>query len=93
VDTTFWIAMIEVRNPGSLAASIELDLERFQSAGAIVRMPAAMADQARTLGKVAGMLREAEARGQAVDLGDEVVRLIDQFRRALATVGGAPAQA
>jgi type VI protein secretion system component VasF len=85
--------VIEVRNPGALAATMEIDLERFRHAGMLVRMPAAMTDLARTLGKVAVMLREAEARGQAVDLGDEVVRLIQQFRSALATVGGAPARA
>jgi type VI protein secretion system component VasF len=85
--------VVEVRNPGALAASVEIDLERFRQAGTLVRMPAAMGDLARTLGKVAAMLREAEARGQAVDLGDEVVRLIQQFRSALATMGGAPARA
>ncbi len=85
--------MLEVRNPGALAADIELDLERFRGAGAVVRMPATLRDLARTLGKVAVMLRQAEARGQAVDLGDEVVRLIQQFRGALSTVGGAPARA
>ncbi len=85
--------MLEIRDPGTLAADIEIELERFRRAGTIVRMPAAIAEQARTLGKVAVMLREAEARGQAVDLGDEVVRLIDQFRLTLTTVGGAPAQA
>jgi type VI protein secretion system component VasF len=84
---------MEVRNPGALAASVEIDLERFRHAGTLVRMPATMSDLARTLGKVAVMLREAEARGQAVDLGDEVVRLIQQFRSALATMGGAPAEA
>ena len=85
--------MIEVRNPGALAATVEVDLERFRHASTLVRMPAALSELARTLGKVAAMLREAEARGQAVDLGDEVVRLIQQFRSALATMGGAPARA
>ncbi len=85
--------MFEIRNPGVLAAGIEIDLERFRRAGALVRMPAVMADLARVLGKVAVMLREAETRGQAVDLGDEVVRLIQQFRSALSTMGGAPAEA
>ncbi len=85
--------MLEVQDPGTLAASLEIELERYRRAGTIVRMPAAMAEQARTLGKIAGMLREAAARGQAVDLGDEVVRLIEQFRLTLATVGGSPAEA
>ncbi len=85
--------MIEVRRPGQLAASIEIDLERFRRAATLVRMPAAMGDLARALGKVAAMLREAEERGQAVDLGDEVVRLIQQFRGTLSAVGGAPAEA
>ncbi len=85
--------MMEIRSPGRLAASIEIDLERFRHAATLVRMPATMADLARALVKVATMLREAEARGQAVDLGDEVVRLIQQFRGALSTVGGAPAEA
>jgi hypothetical protein len=88
-----WIAMIEVHEPGVLAAAIELELERFRRAGAVVRMPAAMSELAETLGRVAAMLLEADARGQAVDLGEEVVRLIHQFRAALCTVGGAPAQA
>ncbi len=85
--------MIEVHEPGVLAAAIELELERFRRAGAVVRMPVAMSELAETLGRVAAMLLEADARGQAVDLGEEVVRLIHQFRAALCTVGGAPAQA
>jgi hypothetical protein len=87
-----WI-VIEVRNPGVLAATIEIDLVRFHRAATMFRMPVALDEFARTLAKVAEMLREAEARGQAVDLGDEVVRVIQQFRGALSTVGGAPAQA
>lgn len=85
--------MVEVRNPGVLAATVEIDLERFRRAATLVRMPATMADLARALAKVALMLREAEARGQAVDLADEVVRIIQQFRSALSTMGGAPARA
>jgi hypothetical protein len=85
--------VIEIRNPGALAASIEIDLERFRGAGTMLRMPVALTELARTLGKVAAMLREAEARGQAVDLGDEVVRAVQQFRNALSAVGGAPAEA
>lgn len=85
--------MIEIHEPGVLAAAIELELERFRRAGALVRMPAAVSDLADTLGRVATLLHEADARGQAVDLGEEVVRLIQQFRAALCTVGGAPAQA
>jgi hypothetical protein len=56
-------------------------------------MPAAMSESAEALGRIVVLLREAEDRGQAVDLGDEVVRLIQQFRGVLTTVGGAPAQA
>ena len=85
--------MIEVHEPGLLAAAIELELERFRRAGALVRMPSALADLAETLGRVAVMLQEAERHGQAVDLGEEVVRLIQQFRATLCAVGGAPAQA
>jgi type VI protein secretion system component VasF len=85
--------VIEIRNPGVLAASIEIDLVRFRGAGTMLRMPFALTELARTLGKVAAMLRQAEARGQAVDLGHEVVRAIQQFRNALAAVGGAPAEA
>lgn len=84
---------MEISKPGVLAASIEIDLERYRHAGTLVRMPATMADLARVLGKVSAMLRQADARGQTVDLGDEVVRLIQQFRSALTTVGGAPAEA
>jgi hypothetical protein len=87
------IAMIEVQQPGVLAAAIELDLARFHHARALVRMPGALAELAAALARVAAMLHEAEARGQAVDLGEEVVRLIQQFRAALCAVGGAPAQA
>lgn len=85
--------MIEVHEPGLLAATIELELERFRRARAVVTMPPALAELAETLARVVGMLHEAQARGQAVDLGDEVVRLIQQFRAALCTLGGAPAQA
>ena len=85
--------MVEVKNPGGLADDIELELERFRHAGAIVRMPEGMTDLAGALARVAVMLREAEALGQAVDVGDEVLRLFQQFRGALTTVGGAPAQA
>jgi hypothetical protein len=85
--------MIEVHEPGLLAAAIELELERFRRAGALVRMPIALADRAEALERVVVMLREAERRGQAVDLGEEVVRLIQQFRAALCAVGGAPAEA
>ena len=85
--------MIEVRNPGLLAAAIELELERFRRAGVLVPMPATMSESAEALGRIVVLLREAEERGQAVDLGDEVVRLIQQFRGVLSTVGGAQAQA
>lgn len=85
--------MIEIHEPGVLAAAIELELERFRRAGALVPMPAAVRDLAETLGRVAALLHEADARGQAVDLGEEVVRLIQQFRATLCTVGGAPARA
>jgi hypothetical protein len=85
--------MVEVEQPALLAAAIELELVRFRHARALVRMPGALAELAEALGRVVAMLHEAEARGQAVELGDDVVRLIQQFRAALCTVGGAPAQA
>jgi hypothetical protein len=85
--------MVEVRKPALLAAAIELELERFRRAGALVRMPSALADLADALGRVVVMLHEADRRGQTVDLGEEVVRLIQQFRAALCAVGGAPAEA
>ena len=85
--------MLEVRNPGLMASALELDLVRFREAGRIVRMPVALQELAVALARIAVMLRQADARGQAVDLGDEVVRLIERFRSALRTVGGAPAQA
>jgi type VI protein secretion system component VasF len=85
--------MLEVRHPGLMARALELDLARFEEARRIVRMPAALEDLAGALSRVAVMLREADERGQAVDLGDEVVRLIERFRNALRTVGGDPAQA
>jgi hypothetical protein len=85
--------MIEVHQPGLLAAAIELELERFRRADALVRMPSALAELAETLGRVVAMLHEADRRGQTVDLGEEVVRLIQQFRATLCAVGGSPAEA
>lgn len=85
--------MLELRNPGLLASELDLDLERYRRAALLVRMPPAMDELADVLGRIGAMLREAEERGQAVDLADGVVRLIRQFRGALATVGGAPARA
>ncbi|HEX9307730.1 MAG TPA: hypothetical protein VF894_09585 [Anaeromyxobacter sp.] len=85
--------MLEIANPGRMALSIELDLVRFRQARKLVRMPPALEELAETLGRVAAMLREAEEREQAVDLGDEVVRLIEQFRGTMRAVGGEPAQA
>jgi hypothetical protein len=85
--------MVELRDPGLLAAEIELDLERYRLAAPLVRMPPAIRELADALGRIAAMLREAEERGQAVELGDEAVRFIRLFRGALATLGGAPARA
>jgi hypothetical protein len=85
--------MLELRNPGLMASALELDLARFQEARRLVHMPAALEELAETLSRIAAMLRAADARGQAVDLGDEVVRLIERFRSALRAVGGAPALA
>ncbi len=85
--------MLEIPDPGRMARALELDLVRFEEARRIVRMPVALEEIATALARVAQMLRQAEERGQAVDLGDEVVRLIERFRGALRTVGGEPAQA
>ncbi len=85
--------MVELRDPGLVAAELELELERYRRAAALVRMPAAMEELAEALGRIAVMLREADARGQAVDLSDDIVRLIRRFRGTLAAVGGAPARA
>ncbi len=85
--------MLEIRNPGLMARALELDLVRFEEARRVVRMPAALEELATALARVAQMLRQAEERGQAVDVGDEVVVLIERFRGALRTVGGEPAQA
>ncbi len=85
--------MLALGNPGLLAAELDLDLVRYRRAAQLVRMPAAMADLADALARIAAMLREAEAHGQAVDLSDEIVRLIRHFRGALDTLGGAPASA
>jgi hypothetical protein len=85
--------MIEIRDPGTLADSLEVEIARFRHVETVYRVPAALADQADALERIASMLREADDRGQAVDLGDEVMRLIRQFRGVLATLGGAPAQA
>jgi hypothetical protein len=85
--------MVEVQNPGLMALALEVDLARFRQARRLVRMPRALEELAETLVRVTAMLREAAEREQAVDLGDEVVRLIEQFRGALRAVGGEPAQA
>jgi hypothetical protein len=85
--------MLEVGDPGNMASALELDLARFEQARRVVRMPAALEELAETLSRIAVMLRAAERRGQAVDLGDEVVRLIERFRSALRAVGGGAAQA
>jgi hypothetical protein len=85
--------MLEIREPGLMARALELDLVRFHEAGRLVRMPPALEELAQTLSRIAVMLHEADARGQAVDLGDEVVRLIERFRNALRAFGGAPAMA
>jgi hypothetical protein len=90
--TTFEV-MLEIRNPGLMARALELDLARFREARRVVRMPPALEDLAGALASVAAMLHQADQRGQSVDLGDEVVRLIERFRSALRTVGGDPAQA
>ncbi len=86
--------MVALCDPGVLADELELDLVRYRRAALLVPMPPAMRDLAQALDRIAAMLREAEARGQAVDLSEEIVRFIRQFRGALATVGGgAPARA
>jgi hypothetical protein len=85
--------VIEVHQPGLLADAIDVDLARYQQVERFYRVPPALGDQAEALGRVASMLREAEQRGQSVELGDEVMFLIRQFRGALQTVGGAPAEA
>jgi hypothetical protein len=85
--------MVEIQNPGRMALALEVDLVRFRQARRLVRMPPALEELAETLGRVRAMLREAAEREQAVDLGDEVVRLIQQFRGALRAVGGEPAEA
>jgi methyl-accepting chemotaxis protein len=85
--------MVEIGNPGLMAKALEVDLARFRQARRIVRMPAGLEELAETLSRVAAMLREAAEREQTVDLGDEVVRLIEQFRGVLRAVGGEPARA
>jgi hypothetical protein len=85
--------MTEIRDPGLLAHLIEIELVRFRHAGGVFRIPPALSDLAEALERVALMLRQAEALGQAVDLGDEVMRLIQQFRGTARTIGGAPAEA
>ncbi len=85
--------MQEIRNPGLMAMALDLDLARFRQARRLVRMPPVLEELADALTRVAAMLREAEELQQAVDLGDDVVRLIEQFRGALRAVGGLPAQA
>lgn len=85
--------MVEITDPGRFADALELDLARFRQAALVVRMPPAIGDLADALGHVTAMLREAEDRGQTVDLGDAIVRRIREFRGTLAALGGAPARA
>jgi hypothetical protein len=85
--------MIEIHEPGALADAIDVELARFEQVGRVYRVPAALGDQAEALERVATMLREAERRGQEVDLGEEVVQLLRQFRGAMRAVGGAAAEA
>jgi hypothetical protein len=85
--------MLEIANPGLIAMALDVDLVRFRQARRLVRMPAALEELTETLTRVASMLREAADRDQSVDMGDEVVRLIEQFHGALRAVGGEPAQA
>jgi hypothetical protein len=85
--------MVALQHPGLLADEIEVDLERYRRAALLVPMPAAMRELADALGRITAMLREAEERGQVVDLGDEIVRFIGRFRGTLAAAAGAPAQA
>jgi type VI protein secretion system component VasF len=85
--------MVELHQPGRFADELELELVRYRRAAALVAMPPALGDLAEALERVAAMLREADARGQAVDLSDDIVRLIRRFRGALAALGGAPAEA
>ena len=85
--------MIEIHEPGALADAIDVELARFEQVGRVYRVPAALEDQAEALERVAAMLREAERRGQEVDLGEEVVHLLRLFRGALRAVGGSAAEA
>jgi hypothetical protein len=85
--------MHEIQDPGRLAGTLELDLARFRQARTLVRMPSSIEDLADALGRVAAMLREAQDRRQTVELGEDVLRLIQEFRGALRAVGGAPAEA
>jgi len=85
--------MIELREPGLLANIIELELVRFRAVERVFRVPASLVDLADALDRLAAMLREADDRGQSVDLADDVMRLVQQFRGALRSVGGAPAEA
>jgi hypothetical protein len=85
--------MQEIADPGMMARALELDLIRFEHARRVVQMPPALEELAAALSRIAAMLRQADERGQSVDLGDEVVRLIGRFRNALRAVGGEPAQA
>jgi hypothetical protein len=82
-----------LHDPGRLAAELELEVERYRRAALLLRTPPAMADLTETLGRIAALLRDADARGQSVDLADDLVALIRRFRRELAAYGGAPARA
>ncbi len=86
--------MIELREPGLLANLIELELVRFRAAERVFRVPASLLSTWPTRSIAWRPCSERrDDRGQSVDLADDVMRLIQQFRGALRSVGGAPAEA
>ena len=84
--------VIEIERPGLLAAAIGRDLLRLRRAHAATPLPVHLADLADALSRVVGMLNEADARGQTVQLAEGVVSLLREFRAALSMLH-APAQA
>ena len=85
-------AMLDVHDPGRLAAAIEADMARLAAARAAGDVPPALGDLADALARLAAMLRRAEALGQAVTLAGSVARLIAQFRGVVRSLG-VPAEA
>ncbi len=81
--------MLDIRNPGRFAASLEAEIERLARFRAVGAVPPALDDLAEALERLARILREAESLGQSVTVADGVLRVVAEFRGALRALGTA----